>query len=76
MLIKPAAEVTFTFKNKLCKQIDECIMVGRLSAYINIYIHMYYIYIYIYTCMIYIYIYMAKMEIDVVRPLKSFFYSR
>ena len=53
--MKLATEVTFTFNNKFCKQIDGCTMGGLLSVtYSDIYIH---IYIYIY---IYIFIYMEN----------------
>ena len=39
LLMKLATEVTFTFNNKFCKQIDECTMGGPLSVTLsNIYI--------------------------------------
>ena len=59
--MKLATEVTFTFNNVFCKQIDRCTMGGPLSVTLsNIYIYIY-IYIYIllsnYILLIYIYIY-------------------
>ena len=59
LLMKLATEVTFTFNNKFCKQIDGCTMDGPSSVTLwDMYI---YIYVYIY---IYIYIYLKYREIS------------